>query len=98
VPAPLDLTELADGEVRRGQHISQAEYPPRLTLQQRQHVGSVEAFQHQTCAGIAIHDVEQPRRDAGIVEGPQCRRFGAMPANAGAVQLEHGGVAVGVHV
>ncbi len=86
------------GAVGGGQRAGQAEHPPRSALQQRQHVGSVEALQHQAGAGVAVHDVEQPRRDTGAIKGFQGRRLGAVAAEAGAVQLEHRRVAAGVHV
>jgi hypothetical protein len=60
--------DAVDGTVCCGERTGQNQHPPRPALQERQHVGSVEALQHQADTAVAVHDVEQARRDAGAVQ------------------------------
>jgi hypothetical protein len=90
--------DLVDGEVRAGQRTGQAEYPPRLSLQQRQHVRPAQTHQHQSGPAVVLHGVDRLRGDAATVQLGQGQRHRAVPAESGTVQLDDRIIAPRVHV
>jgi hypothetical protein len=94
-PASRDLV---DGEVRAGQRTGQAEYPPELSLQQRQHVRPAQTLQHQSCAAVALHGVDQLRGDAATLQPGQGHRLRTVREESGSVQLDDRFVAPCVYV
>ena len=84
--------------MRAGQRTGQAEYPPRLSLQQREHVQPAQTLQHQAGAPIALHGADQLRGDAPTVQLGQGHHLRAVPEDSRTVQLDDPVVAPRVHL